>query len=162
MGYREITLTLIGGFMRLSGLRIVLVVAATAIACSGVTPPASIPGVFVLQSVNGDPLPAEVGFGPGGPPSILSGTFTLNADGSGVVSEVIRPSLGTPVTSTMQVRYDLDGYRITITRTACPPNALCIPFEGALVNRTLQLDRAVGSDAVIYLYHRVDDDIPNL
>jgi hypothetical protein len=141
---------------RLTGFAL-LVVATATIGCGDPTSP--LPGVFVLRSVNSDPLPAELGPGPGGSTIVLSGFVTLQADGTAVLVTVTRGGILGEQTSTRVLRYRLDKHRIVIEPTDCPPNALCALITGVLINSDLSLDFGFSPDGPIYLYHRADTNV---
>lgn len=144
--------------MRLARLKVAFVVAAAAIGCSDATGPTTIPGVFVLQAVNGRPLPVEIGLGIGGPPVLLSGTLTLNADGTAVVVERTRLATGAETTSTGVLGYELDGHNIFFVSSNCTgAPSICVPVKGVLVNSSLSLRVVPGPDGFTYLYHRLND-----
>ena len=157
--------------MRLLSAKLLPVLAAAVIACGETTGPGSIPGTFVLRSVDGKSLP----FTRSGPTidpshSVLGGTVTLDADGTVTLVER-RRFFGQPTDEivTLVSSYRLDGPRIAIGPGDCPPNTICEPnpncpsdavcwsVKGVLINSMLSLDSPFGPD-LTYLYHVVTDE----
>jgi hypothetical protein len=145
--------------MRLFRRNLVLIVVATAIGCSDNTGPTTIPGVFILRTVDGEtvpgisPAPLDPAF------RTLSGTVTLHADGTAILFEHRIDFTQTPAAQeaiTRVLSYSLDGHRIIINPDDCPPNATCMAIRGILLNSTLSLNSPFGGDFT-YVYHRADD-----
>ena len=140
---------------RLIGFASLAVVAAT-LACSDATGPDSIPGQFLLQSVNGQRLPAGIGPGPGGGAIVLSGSLTLYADGTGALQERTSGGIGGEQFFLRSLTYRREGYRILIDAFDCPSLALCGPIVGVLINSTLTLDRGPNGHEYIYRFAAID------
>lgn len=73
-----------------------IVAMATLVACGegpGPNEPVTVTGSFLLSTVNGSPVPADV-FGPGGSARITGGTLRLNADGRYSIAIAARVDVG--------------------------------------------------------------------
>jgi hypothetical protein len=154
-------------FARVISSKVLLAAVIIMIACSDATGPGSIPGTFVLRSVNGESLP----FTPRGPlidpsHSVVAGTVTLDADGTATLVER-RRFFGQPTDEivTRVAGYRLDGQRITIgppdcprnticEPRPCPPNEVCINVKGVVINSSLSLRAPFDSD-FNYVYQLV-------
>lgn len=133
-----------------------LAVVATTLACSDATGPDSIPGQFLLESIDGRELPAELGPGLGGATIVYSGNLSLYADGTGALQERTSGGNGGEQFFVRSLTYRREGYRILIDAIDCPGLALCPPIIGVLINSSLMLDR--GPSGHEYLYQRVEFD----
>jgi len=69
--------------------------------------------VYTLVSVNGNRLPADVSHD-GVSLRVLSGTFTINADGTINSETVFVPPAGTEVVREVTATYSKDGSRLTM------------------------------------------------
>jgi len=65
-------------------------------------------GVYALVSVNGNQVPANVSHG-GAPLQVLSGTFTINADGTCGTKTIFVPPSGKEVAREVSATYTRDG-----------------------------------------------------
>lgn len=131
-------------------------VVAISLACSDATGPDSIPGQFLLESIDGRQLPAEIGPGLGGATVVYSGNLSLYADGTGSLQERTSGGIGGEQFFVRSLTYRREGYRIVIDAIDCPGLALCPPIIGVLFNSTLRLDR--GPSGQEYLYRHADVD----
>ena len=103
-------------------------------ACDESTAP-PIAGSYVLESINNQPLPANIQAGDGDTITVISSSLTLDGAGRAQLSEHIRyVHPGSPpgqVTYTTGYSYSISGSRIIGQSIAfdysppCPPNALC-------------------------------------
>jgi len=125
--------------MRLSRQKAFILVALTMACSQTAAPPTS--GSYVLESINGQPIPANIQAEPGDTITVLSSSLTLDGFGRAQLSEHIRyvhpNSPPGEQTYTTQYSYSITGSRIvgqTIVfdySPPCPPNALCAaPPEG--------------------------------
>lgn len=120
--------------MRLSCQKAFILVVASTMACSQTAaPPTS--GDYVLESINGQPLPANIQAEAGDTIAVLSSSLTLDGVGRAQLSEHIRyvhpNSPPGEQTYTTGYSYRIEGSSIigqTIVfdySPPCPPNALC-------------------------------------
>jgi len=137
---------------RLTGFAFLVIV--TAIGCNDPTSPA--PGSFLLQSVDGRPLPAEVAPGPGGPTIVVGGSVVLVTDGTAILGTRTRVGIGGEHFSNRYLKYRLEGRRIVIED--CPPNASCTLITGELIGSRLNL-HMTGYDTPTYQYRRTDQEL---
>lgn len=133
-----------------------LILAATTIACSEPLTPSSVSGFYVLESVNGQPLPAILSPIPEATISVIYGTVTLMSDANAFTVErrrEVRQNVPSERTYTSNLRFVLDGNRIGFI-IDCPPNANCISIEGLISGSSLEV--AYGGFAspnrIVYAY----------
>jgi len=143
--------------MRLSCQKAFLVVLVSTIACHDTTAPERISAGFVLQSVNGQPLPAVLFSDATGTRTVVSSTLTLTMDGQAFIGELYRQDsqgVVTQPTFTATLAYRLHGNQIEIgSFTLCPPNALCAAdATGTLSNGTLTLNNPLPAPNKVYVY----------
>ena len=100
-------------------------------ACSDPIGPSDVAGVYELELIDGEPLPAVLFSNEYYIVRVLSDTITLRADGTGTISGVQEfESLQEGVESEgprareTQIRFGVRNNRIDI-EFLCPPNALC-------------------------------------
>ena len=106
--------------------------------------PEEVVGEWVLETINGSPLPASPWLTPGFPAFILADTLRLETDRRGSEVRVVRVDYPEPredevSTRTSTFTYTLVDGRIEVT-LQCPPTALCAPgphFFGELDGATL-------------------------
>ena len=132
--------------MRLSCQKAFLPVVALTMACHESTaPPRTVSGLYVLESVNGRPLPTFVYSGQADTTFILSATLTLDGAGNAVRTEhwryVYPPNRTDEATTTFLREYRIIGDIITVgSFTPCGINALCEGNKvGKLTSTTLTL-----------------------
>jgi hypothetical protein len=134
--------------------------AALTMACSDPTrPPERVSQFFLLESINGQPLPAIVNAAPGDTTRILSATVNFDLAGNAFTAERWRRVY--PVNQADEATLTLDQkYRITRgtiivgSFTPCPPNALCIGNKiGTITESTLTLSYD-DPNAPVYFYRR--------
>lgn len=135
--------------MRLSRQKALFLVVASTVACSQtIAPP--IVGSYVLESINSQPLPANISAGGGDTVTVVSSSLTLDASGKAQLSEHIRyvhpnspPGEDTYTTgySYSIVDRGILGKSVLFDYSPpCPPNALCAgPPEGRFVGSKLIL-----------------------
>ncbi len=148
--------------MRHSCQKAFFLLAAATIACGDPLSPRPVVSAYVLESINGQPLPfAMMQPIPEETITVLHGTLTLYVDSRATSVERRREHpLNNPeeTTYTRESGYRVDGNRIWIGVINCPPNALCVaPSEGFIVGSTLTLNvRSSFTDAyLIYQYQLV-------
>jgi hypothetical protein len=144
--------------MRLPCLKAFLPVIALTMACHDSTaPPRTVSGVYLLESVNGQPVPAIVYAEPADTSFMLSATLTLDVAGTAVRSEhwryVYQPNRIDEGTFIANVHYRLAGDNITVgSFGTCPPNAICEGNKvGKLTSTTLTLSYD-NPTAPVFLY----------
>lgn len=143
--------------MRLSRWTLSFLASASILACRDTTAPERIFAGFVLQSVNGQPLPAVLFSDPTRTLTVVSSILTLTIDGRAFIGEsYTQDSQGivTHPTFTATLDYRLHGDQIEIgSFTPCPPNALCAAnATGTLLNGTLILNNPLPAPTKVYLY----------
>jgi hypothetical protein len=127
--------------MRLSCRLAFLFFAAITIACSEPLTPASVSGFYVLESVNGQPLPVVIGPIPEETITVLEGSVTLTSDANAYTFErrrEVRQNVLSEHTYSSRIGFVLDGNRIGF-RLECPPNANCILVEGLIEGEKLRI-----------------------
>lgn len=117
--------------MHLSCQKALLAAALLTMACRESTGPTQIvAGEYVLETINGSPVPAVVFAGQADTSFMIAAALTLDTDGNAVRFEHWRymypPNRVDEGTATFHQEYRLSGDEITVGRfTPCPPNALC-------------------------------------
>ena len=110
-------------------------------------PEPTIVGTYVVEQVNGAPLPARLREYPGGHTELVSGGLELRLDGTFVETGAVRLVAGAVSntnTHTATGRYTIDGARVVLTYTQ----------GGRMVTGTASLPRltvTAGSMTIIYL-----------
>jgi hypothetical protein len=140
--------------MRLSR-RIALLVAIGAIAgCSDSSGPPT-RAIYVLETINGRPLPTVFLPIPEAP-TILGGSLELDGNGHATIVEHRREMTGAEPTYITTFKYTVSGAQIHFElATPCPPAAICAaPPEGVILNRHLFLDWSNGNGDLIYDYQQ--------
>lgn len=144
--------------------RLLPVLAATVLAlaltqCDGFVDPPELTGLFVVESINGVPLPAAWVQGAWGRQEVLADTFRLYADGTGE-EHVVRRYVTTPPTVPDTRR---DRFRFDYTLGAdgaieigyeCRDVALCIApphLVGQLSDTGMHLTSAIDQGQVLVL-----------
>jgi hypothetical protein len=145
--------------MRLSCLRTLLPIVALTMACSNSTVPARLAsGLYVLESVNGQAVPAIVIASQTDTSFMLSATLALDGAGNAVRIEhwryVYQPSHAEEGTFTANAVYRISGDNITVgSFQPCPANALCEGNKvGKYTSTTLTLAYANNPAAPVFLY----------
>ena len=143
--------------MRLSCQKAFLVLLVSTIGCHNTTAPERISAGFVLQSVNGQPLPAVLFSDATRTLTVVSSILTLTMDGHAFIGESYRQDsqgIVTQPTFVATLDYRLHGDQIEIgSFTPCPPNALCAAnATGTLANGTLTLNNPLPAPNKIYFY----------
>jgi hypothetical protein len=128
-------------------------------ACSDSTaPPRLASGLYVLESVNGQAVPAIVIASQTDTSFMLSATLTLDGGGNAVRIEhwryVYQPSHAEEGTFTANAEYRITGDNITVgSFQPCPANALCEGNKvGKYTSTTLTLAYANNPGAPVFLY----------
>ena len=147
--------------MRLSCQKAVLFVAALTLACSEPTPPpVRLAAGFMLESINGQPLPAVLNAGPGDTTRILSATISFDLAGNAFSADhwrrVYPVNRIEEATLSLRQEYRITGEDIAVgSFTPCPPNALCIGNKiGKITESTLTLSYD-DPTAPVYFYRRL-------
>jgi len=145
--------------MRLSCLRALLPAVAFTMAChESTSPPPLASGVYVLESVNGQGVPAIVSASQIDTSFILSATITLDGTGHAIRSEhwryVYQPNHVEEGTFTANAEYRITGDNITVgSFQPCPANALCEGNKvGEFTSTTLTLAYENNPTAPVFLY----------
>lgn len=144
--------------MRLSRLKALFPVVALTMACHESTaPPRMVSGLYVLESVNGQPVPAIVAAGQADTNFVLSATVSLDPAGNAVTAEhwryVHQPNQTEEGTLILRQEYRITDHSITVgSFKPCPANAICIGNRvGKLTGTTLTLAYE-NPTAPLYLY----------
>jgi hypothetical protein len=144
--------------MRLACQKAFLLAAAFTMACDESTaPPQTLPRMYVLETIDGRPVPAIHFAGQADTTFVLWATLTLDDAGNAVRAErwrhVYPPNHTDESTFTSHAEYRIIGDRITVGRfTPCAPNALCEGNKvGRLTSTTLTLAYET-PNAPIFLY----------
>lgn len=125
-----------------------LILAVSAIGCSDPSGPRSVAGVYLLESVNDQPLPAPLGENA---ISVIYGSVILTEDANATTVERrrdARQNVPTEFTLVSNYRYQLDGRWIDFIFD-CPPHANCITIEGMITDDVLTI--AIGGFAASFL-----------
>jgi hypothetical protein len=144
--------------MRLSCLKAVLPALALTIACTESTAPRITSGLYVLESVNGQGVPAIVSAGQTDTSFMLSATLTLDGAGHAVRSEhwryVYQPNQVEEGTFAANAEYRITGNNITVgSFQPCAANALCEANKvGEFTSATLTLAYENNPTAPVFLY----------
>ena len=91
--------------------------------CDDPLAPGDVAGTYVLETVDGDALPAAIAAGPQ-ERVIVSVVIELSDDGTGDVTHVERID-GVVYSSVMSVEYEIRRDEGFVAELPCPPNALC-------------------------------------
>lgn len=144
--------------MRLTCQKAFLLVVAFTMACDESTaPPETTSGMYILETINGRPLPAIVSAGQADTSFVLWATLTLDDAGNAVRVErwrhVYPPNRTDEGTFTAQRSYRIDGDRITVGSFApCLDTAVCEGNKvGRITGTTLTLAYE-NPNAPIFLY----------
>jgi hypothetical protein len=145
--------------MGLTGQKFLLL-SALLFGCSDATAPRYVAGYYVLESVNGQPVPAILYSDANQTYSIVSGTLFFDDDANADVFLHRREvNQGTTIEDRFAgiLNYRLDGNTIEIDRfPPCPPNALCDTesFLGTLseTSLTIFVGRPIDASPQIYQY----------
>jgi hypothetical protein len=143
--------------MRLSRRTLGFIAFPLALACRDTTAPQRISAGFVLQSINGQPLPAVLFSDATSTRTVVSSILTLTMDGHAFIGESYRDDfqgIVTMPTFTATFDYRLHGDQIEIgSFTPCPFGSFCLPnATGTLSNGTLTLNKPLPAPNKIYLY----------
>jgi hypothetical protein len=142
--------------MRLSRQPAFLLLFAATIGCHDSTAPIRIPTQFVLENINGRPLPTYLAPTPGLTPDILSASLTFEEDGKAVMTEHRREFDGTETTVRNTFDYRIHGNNVEVgSFTPCAPNANCLgTYKGTISGAALSLTIVAFSidGSIIYNY----------
>ena len=145
--------------MRLSGQKFLLLFALL-FGCSDGTAPRYLAGYYVLEKVNGQPLPAVLYSDASQTNSIISGTLFFDDDANAdafLHRREVKQSTTIEEHFTGILNYRLRGNTIEIDRfPPCPPNALCdtATYSGTISGSTLTLTigRLIDASPLFYQY----------
>ena|SRR5689334_21113883 len=126
---------------------------AVAIALLGVgcrhaeSPRERLAGLYVLQSINGAPIPAVASEGGGQRYTVLADSLLFDLDGNVRRSYRVRwisttpPVIDTVYSQTFTIPYSIEQHQLTIgIRQSCGPNANCVGWdEGTIDSRTARV-----------------------
>jgi hypothetical protein len=147
--------------MRLFCKEAFAVATAFTMACSEPTrPPERVSQDFLLESINGQPLPAVVNAAPGDTTRILSATVSFDLAGNAFTSErwsrVYSVNQTDQGTLALQQEYRITSGEIVVgSFTPCPPNAICAGNKiGTITESTLTLSYD-DPTAPVYFYRRL-------
>lgn len=127
--------------MRLLSRTLLLTLGVFALGCSDSTGPTLNERVYILYSINGQPLPAVLSPIPEATVSVLSATLFFNAEGKVLWTErrrEVENNVPHEVTYTSTLDYQRSGNSVVI-RAVCSANANCVSFEGTLTEFGLNL-----------------------
>jgi hypothetical protein len=138
--------------MRLSCKKLSIVLVFSTLACRSVSEPARIAADFVLDNINGRPLPTFVSPIPE-VPSIVSATLHFDRSGKVVMTELQRDMSQSEVRVTYTLDYRISGNRVDIGCFGpAAASALCVVgFSGTISDYGLSLMTSPGQ-SVIYNY----------
>jgi hypothetical protein len=154
--------------MRVALVRAVLAltVAAAATACGkeSTTQPKTTTRYYLLKSIDGGPLPYNLGTDPAGPKVfVVYDALTLKSDGTASRTRTIREVAGSmdeTTTQTGSYTYHVSGTRITLV-PGCPPGAMCVPGEVGTISEeqlTLSLNLDNTPPSPVWQYTRIAPD----
>lgn len=137
--------------MRLSRQPAFLLLFAATLGCHDSTAPIRIPTQFLLDNINGRPLPTYLAPTPGLTPDILSASLTFEEGGKAVMTEHRKEFDGRETTNTNTFDYRIHGNNVEVgSFTPCGPDANCIgTYKGTVSRLTLSLN--IGGP-IIYNY----------
>jgi hypothetical protein len=117
-----------------------------------VSGPPPLPADFVLENINGRPVPTYLTPIPESP-TIISSTLSLDGVGNAAMTEHFR-QMGSDVTYTVTYTYKITDNEIEFDYSPpCPPNALCVePPRGTISDDRLSLKIAGPNSAITYNY----------
>ena len=145
--------------MRLSCQKVSLLVVASAIACHNPTGPGTIAAYFVLQSINGRPLPTYLATTPGPSTTIFSSTLTLDKAGNAVITEHRDDMFIGERTYTSTTSYIIRGVQIEIRAEPCLAYPNCVGDRvGKILNGRLNLNINPKSEFQIIYEYRASDN----
>jgi hypothetical protein len=146
--------------MRLSCKRVLVLALGLTMGCHDSTAPAAPSSqLYVLQSVNGQPVPVN----PGGSTTVVWATLTLDVVGNALTVDHIRSAFqndSSESTIAFRRQYRIRGDSIEIgSFTPCPPGADCVGNSmGVLSDSSIALTVGYNSfptNPIIYLYRLV-------
>ena len=138
--------------MNLSRPKVFLVVLVSTLACHNAAGPPTLSAEFVLDNIDGRPLPTYLAPTPGPTAIIFSASLALDGSGKAVMTEHRQDMLQGDRWSTNTLDYRINDNRIEL---GCfhptPANLLCTAYGGTISSETLSLTIAP-SQPVIYNY----------
>ena len=146
--------------MRISRSIALGVIGLVSVGCSDTTSPRPASGYYVLESVNGQPLPAVIGPIPEESISVLFGYLALDDDSDNALTVELRRELDqnvpreTHYTSTFN--YEIEGNTIELF-PHCDETAFCGSIDGVISGDTVSLTIALTSQmSFTYVYRRAE------
>ena len=146
--------------MRLFGQKAFVLVLALTMACHDTTaPPTQSARLYVLESVNRQPVPVNLG----GSRSVLWATLTLDVAGNAITVDHIKSVFqnnSSENTYSVRREYRVRGDSIEIgSFKPCPPGALCIANTvGVIADSTVALTIGYNpypTNPIVYLYRLI-------
>ena len=113
-----------------------------AVRCEHPLAPRDVAGHYLLQTVDGAPLPVVITTG-SVQRTVVSVVVALEDDGTGTVTHVEEID-GLAHSTVMPITWEIEGSNRFVAEIACPPNALCtVPphIDGRFVGNRLELLR---------------------
>ena len=145
--------------MRLSRSVALGVIAHVSIGCSDPVSPYPSSGYYVLESVNGQPLPAMIVPIPEESISVLFGYLALDDDTDNALkAELLREldrNIPRETHYSSTYTYRVAGNTIELF-PRCPPAALCGSMEGVITDSAINLNVGPPSQSFTYLYRRAE------
>lgn len=151
--------------MRLSYQKAFLFSALLTMACAESTPPpGTVSRQYLLESINGQPLPALLSAAQADTTRILWATLSLDVAGNAYSADhwrrVYPPNQTEEATLALQLEYRITGDDITVgSFKPCPSNALCMGNKvGKITSTTLTLAYTDNPTAAVYVYRLMPID----
>lgn len=149
--------------MRLSCEKVFVVLAAATMACSEATGPDLSERFYVLESINGQPLPAILSPIPEATVSVLSATLAFRANGEVIWTErrrEVSDNVPREFTSTKTLYYRWSEHYVEIMASrTCDDAGVCQGFTGVFAGRQLQLTVGWFSPTTRIIYEYVEGAI---
>ena len=145
---------------RLYCQKIALLVSAFVLGCGEPLSPDTVAAGYVLETVNGQPLPVVLSPIPEESISVIGGSVTLTKAQRAITLERRRELHANVPTEEWYISnftFTLDGNAITLY-PECPPNALCGTLDGVLSGEALSLTYGRYSNApLVYTYRKLTE-----
>ncbi|HKW09401.1 MAG TPA: hypothetical protein VJO33_03415 [Gemmatimonadaceae bacterium] len=151
---------------RPTGDMLALLVALLAAGCRDApSAPQRLAGVYVLESVNDNPIPATAAQGGGQQYIMLADSLVFDLSGHVTRSYTVRwisttpPVTDTIYSQTLTFPYSIDRNRLTIgTHQSCPANANCVGWDDGTIDGTTArvVDRIFWPGAPVFVYSHLN------
>jgi hypothetical protein len=147
--------------MRLPCEKALLLLFASTVGCrEATTPSTTVSRIYVLETLNGQPLPAILSAGQSDTTRVLWATLTLDATGTAVIIEhrlrVSPTNVADEATFTSRFDYRITGDSITVGSfqacQCCLPCAFPLEQVGRVTGTTLTLTFRINPPPPTYLY----------